>query len=67
MSHADNIHTGEEGLAEQEELRREARLRRRNRILLAALVLLALALLLAAHPLFNNYWDPTESEKTISH
>ncbi len=41
--------------------------RRGNLLWLAVLVAFILGLMLLSGPLFNNYWDPSESKKTISH
>lgn len=43
------------------------RQRRRNLVLLLVLIVVIALMLLASYPLFNNYWDPTQSQETISH
>ena len=49
----------------------EGRLReeqeRKNLKVLVVLVAVILVMILLSYPLFNNYWDPSLSDKVISH
>jgi len=59
--------TIEETIAPEEDARRDAQIRRRNRVLLVVLLALALGLMLSSYPLFNQYWDPHQSQTVRSH
>jgi hypothetical protein len=57
----------EEFLDPTEDVARDARIRRRNVALLVVLLALVLGLMVSSYPLFNNYWDPHQSETVRSH
>lgn len=40
---------------------------KKNKVWLIVLVAVILLLMLSSYGLFNNFWDPAESAKTISH
>lgn len=63
IEHADLDGGGQESF-DAERTRQQGR---RNLVWLVVLAAVVLGLLALSRPLFNNYWDPVESQTVISH